>query len=460
MRRITGTHVYSYVKCPRLAGLDLHLSRAERRSPHAWEEFAAQRGRDFEDRIIAELRAAGHTVARPEFAERDFAAGAQATRELLRGGAHDFVHQAVLARDNRLGLPDLLRRLPGASELGEHHYEVLDVKTSGQPRSDQVLQVLFYSRLLTELQGRSPTHGALILKDGREERFLLADFAAASREVDARLTALAADPGLERPFLQEGCAGCYHDARCLGELADAGDLSLVQGMTRGARAILESLGVRTIAQLADFHPEGARQRGQLESALVRRLRRGAAACLSGQLARESRPRHESLQQGAIVHGLIDYFADCVLALAVQFPALPGGEVVVRRIEREAETWTVLSELLAEVPETAPLLHFGGQLPKRCAEYALEHEVDPSWSGRFVNLERRLTSAAVFPRAVFGLADLVRFGLGRDPRRAGEALDAARWLTLPDANLRCEAKLRADCDDLAALVAQLLGGSAA
>jgi hypothetical protein len=27
MRRITGTHVYSYVKCRRLAALDLHLGR-------------------------------------------------------------------------------------------------------------------------------------------------------------------------------------------------------------------------------------------------------------------------------------------------------------------------------------------------------------------------------------------------------------------------------------------------
>ena len=50
MRRITGTHVYPYVKCKHLAALDLHLSRAERRPPHPWEEFAAQRGRDFETR--------------------------------------------------------------------------------------------------------------------------------------------------------------------------------------------------------------------------------------------------------------------------------------------------------------------------------------------------------------------------------------------------------------------------
>ena len=163
MRRITGTHVYSYVKCRHLAALDLHLPRSERRAPHPWEEFAARRGRDFEDAFVARL-----PVVQPSYPERDFAAGAAATAALLRNGV-ELVHQAVLQTEDRLGLPDLLRRLPGASALGDHHYEVLDVKTSGRSRGDQILQVVFYAQLLAELQGRMPTHGALILKDGRED---------------------------------------------------------------------------------------------------------------------------------------------------------------------------------------------------------------------------------------------------------------------------------------------------
>src|SRR5262249_49195138 len=138
MRRITGTHVYSYVKCPRLAALDLHLPRTERRPPTEWEEFSAQRGRDFETHYVQRL-----PVAQPSYPERDFDAGAAATLVLLRDGV-EWIHQAVLATSDRLGLPDLLRRVPGASALGEHHYEVLDVKTSGRSRGEQILQVVFY----------------------------------------------------------------------------------------------------------------------------------------------------------------------------------------------------------------------------------------------------------------------------------------------------------------------------
>ena len=124
MRRITGTHVYSYVKCPHLASLDLHLPRSERREPHPWEEFAARRGRDFEDDYVAGLDAVA-----PDYPERDFEAGAEATLRLLRDGA-PLLHQAVLRGEDRLGLPDLLRKVDGESALGAHHYEVIDVLTS------------------------------------------------------------------------------------------------------------------------------------------------------------------------------------------------------------------------------------------------------------------------------------------------------------------------------------------
>ncbi len=139
MKRITGTHVYSYAKCPRLAALDLSQRRDLRREPSPWEQFAIQRGRDFEAELVATLG-----VVAPSYPERDFAQGAEATLTLLRQGA-PLVHQGVLASAERLGLPDLLRKVEGASALGDHHYEVIDVKSSGRPRSDQVLQVVFYS---------------------------------------------------------------------------------------------------------------------------------------------------------------------------------------------------------------------------------------------------------------------------------------------------------------------------
>lgn len=449
MRRITGTHVYSYVKCQHLAALDLHLPRSERRPPTEWEEFAAARGRDFEARYVRELAAIA-----PRYPDRDFDAGAAATLALLRDGV-PWVHQAVLQALDRLGLPDLLRRLPGTSAIGDHHYEVLDVKTSGRPRGDQILQVVFYSQLLAELQGRMPEHGALILKDGREERFALADYAAAADEVVEELRRVRADPGASRPFLQAGCAGCYHDRRCLEELTAAGDLSLVAGMSHGARAILEAAGCRTVQDLATFHPDGPRARGNLDPTLLRRLRRGAQAHLLGRPLVEERPRSERLDRAAILHLLTDPYAGRVLAFGALYPATADGAFACELPGSEADEWAALQRLVAPLPRTTPLLHFGEVLPRWHETHAFEREADPSLEARFVDLQVRLRAAAVYPRPVFGLPDFVACVLGTDPMRAGHAAAAASWATMPDGAERLRAKVHADLLDLAALKAAIL-----
>ena len=453
MRRITGTHVYSYVKCQHLASLDLYLSRKDRREPKPWEEFAAKRGRDFEHVYVQDLG-----VVQPEYPERDFDAGAEATLALLRDGP-ELVHQAVLSSEDRLGLPDLLRKLEGQSALGDHYYEVLDVKTSGRSRGDQILQVVFYTQLLAEVQGRMPEHGALILKDGREERFLVADYMAACDQVVAELRRLRQEPESSRPFLQMGCDGCYHDERCLPELKARGDLSLVQGMSHGARAILEQMGCRTIEELAVFHPENARARGNLDATLLRRLRRAAQAYLLGKPVIEARPRGENLDRSAIVHMITDAFADRVLGFGMLHPATVDGKftcVLPRSAEAE---WQAFRELTAGFPPRSVLLHFGDGLRRWHEEHAFTRDADPSLEARFVDLQKRLKTAAIYPAPVIKLSDFVAHGLGRDPMRAGHANAAAMWMLEADGAARLEAKLRADLLDLAMLKAHILDGHA-
>ena len=449
MKRSTGTHVYSFAKCQHLAALDASLPRRQRRQPMPWEEFAARRGREFEADYVGGLE-----VVSPQYPERDFDAGAAASLALLRAGA-PLVHQAVLATDDRLGLPDLLRKIDGPSELGDHHYEVIDVKTSGRARSDQILQIVFYSRLLAAVQGRMPEHAALILKDRREERFVVDDYAAVCGEVERDLRRLHRDPGQARPFLQLGCASCHWNHRCLPELEAAGDLSLVQGMTQGIRAILEGLGCRTVEDLAVFHPDGARARGRMDAALVRRLRRAAQATLLGAPVAEARPSSKSLDPAAILHLLTDPFADRVLLFATLLPAAESGQFSYRLPRSRDQEWAELSDLLTGLPGDCQLLHFGGDLPRWYEDHSFERESTAGWSTRFVDLQRRLRGAVLFPGPVFTLADFARRGLGVDPDRAGHAGAAAMWDLDSDREQKLVAKARADLQDLAQLKARFL-----
>jgi predicted RecB family nuclease len=294
-----------------------------------------------------------------------------------------------------------------------------------------------------------------VLKDGHEERFAIADYLAAGDEVLAALRVLRDDLGTSRPFLQAGCSGCYHDQRCLPDLQRRGDLSLVAGMSHGARAILEGVGCRTVHDLATFQPDGARARGHLDATLLRRLRRAAQAHLLGKPLIEERPRAERFDQAAIVHLLTDGFADRVLAIGLLHPARGGGAVTFALPRRAEDELDAFRRLVQPLPKATPLLHFGETLPRWHEAHAYAREAEPLLEARFVDLGKRLRSAAVLPQPVFGLADLVRCGLGRDPLRAGHAGAAAMWTGLPDGDERLLAKLRADLDDLAALKTAIL-----
>ena len=117
MRRITGTHLYTYLKCAHAVALDFHEDPALRRSPSEIEEFVLARGRDLETRICADL-----DYATPSFADRDFAAGAEATTALMAEGVTG-ISQGVLIDDRHA----LLR-------LG-HQIAIVDLKGRGRLRS-------------------------------------------------------------------------------------------------------------------------------------------------------------------------------------------------------------------------------------------------------------------------------------------------------------------------------------
>ncbi|GAB4143163.1 MAG: hypothetical protein Fur0037_10740 [Planctomycetota bacterium] len=454
MRRITGTHVYGYAKCPRLAALDLSLPRERRRPPHPWEEFAARRGRDFEAAFVAKLEA-----REPIYPERDFERGAEATLELLREGV-PWVYQGVLRDENRLGLPDLLRRVPGESALGSHHYEVVDVKTSGMPRSDQILQVMFYSRLLGDAQGRLPERGALILKDGTEHAFPVRDFMAVAQGVEERLLELCADPGRARPFAKPACESCHWNEVCLPELEAADDLSLVHGMTEGARWTLERLGFRTAADLAGPRAERPGARGPMDATLFRRLRRAAKARKAGRILIERHPKARPLDPSALLHLLADPFENRVLAFGVLFPAGPGAVFRAGIARAEEDEWPAFLRLLDGIPSDAHLLHFGPDLPRWYERRSSRVEEGIGHAARFLDLARRLRHAAILPGPAVALADFVRLVLGRDPLRAGHAGEAAIWAAAEGGESKIVRKLREDLEDLLALKRRLLDGETA
>jgi predicted RecB family nuclease len=462
VRRITGTTIYTYVACPRAADLDLHEDRANRRPLSEAEELSRQRGRELEALRTAELG-----FAEPRYGKGDYDDGAAQTLALLRQGVAG-VTQGVLADGHLLGIPDLLRKEPGSSALGDFHYVVGDVKSSSAARADQALQVAFYGRLLGKLQGRAPSYGFLWLKDGREQRLPLDEFAPVLDDVMARVAALAQTNGVhERAFWSAACRSCHWSELCAAELTAREDLSLVAGMTRGLRATLEAAGIARAGELCEAAPERLAKRAHLEGALVRRLQLAARAWRLGEPlpAADSVLAEGAVARGrAVLHVLVDTFAErllCVGSCVLDGPrtrrtiAVPLSAKTQGAKAQTADEWRAFEQVAAAVPPGAALLHFGAAVPSwlQRGEAALAGDVDVH--GRLVDIARRLRGAVAFPAPVFGLRDAVRHGLQRDPDRKGAADAAPLWLNRVDAEARLRAKMAQDLDDLAALVTRFL-----
>lgn len=447
MRRITGTTIYAYATCPRAADLDLHEDRSRRRTLTPAEELIRARGRELEA-----LRTAGLGYAEPEFDRGDYAEGARQTQALMRDGVVG-ITQGVLVEGDLLGVPDLLRKEPGASAFGDHHYAVGDVKSSSAARADQVLQVAFYARLLGRLQQRMPTYGFLWLKDGREQQFPLADVMPVLDDVLERVVALAEAPQVrERAFWSASCRRCHWSHLCGEELRARSDLSLLDGMTRGLRTTLEQVGVQSPRDLLEVPFERLTKRAHLESALGRRLLLAArAACGNEPLAAHDGDNPARFEQPiAFVHVLVDTFAERLLAVGARWHDGPRPRELLLVPSSREEEWPRFQELLAALPDGVQLLHWGGTLPTWFARASHAHIGDVDLHGRLVDLARRVRAHVAFPAPVFALRDAVAHGLGRDPDRAGDVDEVALWLDQGDAAARLREKLRQDLEDISEL----------
>ncbi|MCU0224791.1 MAG: TM0106 family RecB-like putative nuclease [Acidobacteria bacterium] len=393
--RVRATDLYDLAVCPHRIALDRRLPREARTPPAPATAQLLAYGLALEAEVAAALG-----YPQPEHPPGDFAEGARQTRALLESGVPG-VYQAVLYDGRHLAVPDLLRRVDGASRLGAFHYEPGDVKAGLSPRADQVLQVVYAGRLLGELQGRDPDHGFLVLGDRREERFPLGELrhvlASAVAQVEAIVErgatggaeggaagssagGTAADGGETFPFLGPGCAGCRWRGTCVPDLLARQDLSLVDGMTRTRRRLLVRHGVDSVPALAALDPAAWRAAGRPPLGLDL-LTRQAAALLERRVALTRPLELPALPAGALLlHLERDPLDADAVALAAWAPcdargaAGPAAVRILRDAADRAAAAVELAALLDAAPR--PLFHFGGAAPGALDALAEAAGLDP------------------------------------------------------------------------------------
>jgi len=156
MQTLDGTVIYSasdlvgYLECEHLTTLERAaagdlVARPSRDDPEL--AVLQERGLEHEGRYLADLQEQGRTVihgrhprdsgdglGKLERIERD----ARLTLDRMHEGA-DVIYQATLFDGSWLGYADFLLRVPGASDLGDWHYEVADTKLARKVKGGALL---------------------------------------------------------------------------------------------------------------------------------------------------------------------------------------------------------------------------------------------------------------------------------------------------------------------------------
>ena len=241
---LAATDLTNHLACAHLTQQRLAVARGERSKPRPADDphgdLIRRRGEEHEreqlDRLSAEC--GGYVDISIESAPRsreELEAAAEATATAMRDGA-PLIYQGQFFDGRWQGRTDFLWRVPVASQLGSHSYEVLDTKLARQVKPSVVHQLSLYSRLLGKVQGLEPEIAHVVLGDGSSVAVELRRYAALNRHASRRLERVVEAPAQATyPDPVTHCAICALASECRERRIRDDHLSLVAGARRDHR---------------------------------------------------------------------------------------------------------------------------------------------------------------------------------------------------------------------------------
>jgi uncharacterized protein len=247
------TSIANFLACQHLTALDRASAAGEIKRPFFADpglDLLVKLGLAHEEtylRVLAEEQNLAIAKIPSDIPWKDAAAQ---TVDAIRGGA-EVVYQATFLSEQWQGRADFLIRVDKPSALGPWSYEVVETKLARSTKARAIIQLCFYSDLLSTTQGVVPNYMHVVLGGGaKPEKFSVHRYLAYFRKVRREFEAANQLRAETYPEPVDHCRVCIWSSVCDGRWRDDDHLSLVAGISRNQRKVLVECGVSTVRGLA------------------------------------------------------------------------------------------------------------------------------------------------------------------------------------------------------------------
>jgi predicted RecB family nuclease len=296
----SATDIASFLACRHTATLARAESKDEISKPffkNPTVDLLRELGLEHERRYLRELGAKdGHRITEIDANGRWEDAVAETVRALTEGV--DAVYQATFLDAPWGGRSDFLVRVNTPSALGSWSYEVVETKLARSTKATALVQLCFYSDLLSRIQGAEPQWMHVVLGGtAAPERFQVQRYIAYFRRIRSEFENAWKNETNTYPEPTEHCDVCSWFPLCDTRRRTDDHTSLVAGISRNQRKALAEREVSTVVGLAKLVLPPVPKIERIGNAALLRIRE------------QARLQVEGREEGRVIYELIDGVED-------------------------------------------------------------------------------------------------------------------------------------------------------
>ncbi len=415
--RVTAQDFFDYEKCPHRVYLDRFGDEKEKQPLSAFLNLLFEHGLSHQEQVVADLPCV--TPSGVTLEERT-----QLTHELMQKGA-DRIYQGVLLRPAESGIPDLLEKVRGNSNLGDYFYMPVDIKAGsgyanreeGKLREEYGMQLYHYGTLLEGVQGVFPPDAAILNRDHERVPYPLAQFRKSYEAALPNIRSLLTGTTSDEPAICGACATCQWSKHCLKILEENRDVTLLPDIGRSKKVLLKSAGIRSIPELAKFDFSKRKLKG-IGPKTIESMLRAATIAISDKLqvlalaAIPDPPRKIYLDFEDDPTQELIYL--CGMWVEPPLDNLNYHGLFCADAHGEEQIWDQLQNLCATfAPEDFVVFHYSSYEEKKLAalerKYGLrERDALDEFKSRMVDLHPIVKDTVALPAKSYGLKSVAPF----------------------------------------------------